>query len=1457
MRLTFTATHLPTDATADFVVECDEDTVLGEVVEIVARRFGLSAESIVEVAVDSVPTTPHARLGAGVLLEGARLTFGAPAPVLPLPADLPSVRIVGGPGAGTVVVLDAGVAHVGSAPDATVHLPDRTAPEYAAVLRLDLNRRFTIIPTRGSRVLVDGAEVDVETPVEPGGVVAIGDTLLSVAVPDADRAAITLTPGGGTLDYTRPPRLLPEEAPTVFKLPAAPGQQSRRSIPIIAALAPLGMAAVMISIFHNVAYLAFGLMSPIIMFGNAWWDRRNGKKTHRQRVAEYEETKRAVEADALEAVARYQRESRTSAPDPATVLDIALRRRARLWERRRTDPDYLTLRVGTADVPSGVVLEDPAALEHRRAVDKLAEDVPVVVDLVEHGVVGIAGREEHTKHLTSWLVAQLAVLQSPRDTQFVVLTDAQSSSEWAWLRWVPQARPGFGQDAVIAIGNDAETLGARVAELGQVIDSRQRALRESGARVVAGPDVVVVLDGARRLRALPGLIRILKEGPAVGVRAICIEEEARLLPEECSVVVTVGSERIRVAAQRQATITDVRPDRVPDGWFESVARAIAPMVDADDESDAGGLPTSSRLLDVMLLEPPTARAITGGWGVRPRTTEVVVGESLDGPFAFDLRRDGPHGLVAGTTGSGKSELLQTIVASLAATNTPEGMNFVLIDYKGGAAFRDFAPLPHTVGMVTDLDTHLVERALESLGAELRRREHLLAEAAAKDIEDYVERLGRGEPLPPMPRLLIVIDEFASLVRELPDFVTGLVNIAQRGRSLGIHLILATQRPTGVVSNDIRANTNLRIALRVTDSSESTDVIDAGDAAQIQKSTPGRGYIRLGAGALLPFQSGRVGGRRPGATSNRRRPVWASSVSWSSLGAPPPAPPKSEDRSDDDRTDLQELVAAVAGAAETLGGPEPYRPWLDALPESLLFTDVNDSAWEVDVPSTTSSRVNPLPFALQDFPGEQAQRVRSLDLDTDGHLYVVGAPRSGRSQVLRTIAAAVARNTSSADVHVYALDCGNGALLPIQALPHAGAVVQRVQTERAQRLLAKLTQELARRQQVLADGGFASIVEQRAAAVSPADRLPHIVFMLDRWEGFVGSLGELDHGAPTDQVMTMLREGASVGIHLVVTGDRQLLSSRMATLVEDKLVLRLSDRGDYGLAALNPRKLPEQIPDGRAFSSETAVETQIALLAAAGTGQAQAAAITALATFATGRDAGVERSRRPFRVDQLSGPVPFDRAWEMRTDDADLFGLVGIGGDDLAAIGPDLAQAGSFAIGGPAKSGRSSVLLSITRSVLRAGGQVVLVTPRQSPLRALASEPGVLAVHEGTDITDDLLAPRFDDQPGRRVLVIDDAELVKDAPAKTWLQGFVKRAADGGQAIVAAGLTAEFGVGFTGWQVDMKRARSGALLSPQAITEGDLLGMRLPRSSVVDRVQPGSAIVHLGDGELVSVQVPVP
>ena len=270
----------------------------------------------------------------------------------------------------------------------------------------------------------------------------------------------------------------------------------------------------------------------------------------------------------------------------------------------------------------------------------------------------------------------------------------------------------------------------------------------------------------------------------------------------------------------------------------------------------------------------------------------MIGACYDGPFGVDLRQDGPHALIAGTTGAGKSELLQTMIASLACANRPDEMTFVLVDYKGGSAFKDCVHLPHVTGLVTDLDAHLTQRALASLSAELTRRERCWPPPGPRTSRNTPNAGGRQPRRPgPLPRLVIVIDEFASLVRDLPDFVTGLVDIAQRGRSLGIHLILATQRPSGVVSADIRANTNLRIALRVTDAAESTDVIDAPDAAQISRATPGRGYVRLGHASLVPFQAGRIGGHGRDATA-RRGSALAGRPGWPELRRQEPRRPGS-------------------------------------------------------------------------------------------------------------------------------------------------------------------------------------------------------------------------------------------------------------------------------------------------------------------------------------------------------------------------------------------------------------------------------------------------------------------------------------------------------------------------------------------------------------------------------------
>ncbi|MGH3165269.1 MAG: FtsK/SpoIIIE domain-containing protein, partial [Trebonia sp.] len=687
------------------------------------------------------------------------------------------------------------------------------------------------------------------------------------------------------------------------------------------------------------------------------------------------------------------------------------------------------------------------------------------------------------------------------------------------------------------------------------------------------------------------------------------------------------------------------------------------------------------------------------------------------------------------------------------------------------------------------------------------------------------------------------------VRDLPDFVTGLVNIAQRGRSLGIHLILATQRPSGVVSADIRANTNLRIALRVTDPAESTDVIDAKEAAQISKSTPGRAYVRLGHTSLIPFQAGRVGGRRPGAVAHSDsipRP-WAAPVDWAGLGRPEPARPAAKQRAQEEITDLKVLVEQIQRAVRRLGIPAQHSPWLPALPGTLLLEDVSGGARGSHQGS----------FGIEDLPSLQSQRAASVRLETFSHLMAAGAPRSGRSQLLRTIAGSLALTHSSADVHMYGIDCGNGALLPLADLPHCGAVVSRTQTERAVRLLGRLGAELSRRQELLAESGFADVNEQRAV-VTERDRLPHVFVFLDRWEGFTTTLGELNNGSLTEAITRILGEGASAGIHLVMTGDRTLISGRISSLCEEKLVFKMAEKEDYGFAGLRPRNMPDDVPPGRAFRAGSGLEVQVALLGPDTSGQGQAAEVRSIASSCASRDAAVPASARPFRVDVLPGRISFADAWAMRPASAGpLYGMVGVGGDTLAALGPDLsAGTPCFIVGGPAKSGRSTILLSMARSFLAGGARLILVTPRPSPLRTLASVPGVVRHFDGSDLDEDQFAEACESLGGPGVVMIDDAELLRDCDASGELSRLIAFGADSRQALVFGGDSESLGLGFGGWQVDAKKARRGCLIAPQTLPEGDLIGARLSRGMLGETPKPGRCLLNVGDGTLVTVTVPL-
>ncbi|MFF4556261.1 FtsK/SpoIIIE domain-containing protein [Streptomyces sp. NPDC001422] len=1543
MRLTLTVVDPLGGATADVVLDADPESSVGDIAKELAEHVGYGGGAQIiplghhqgaagggaPVAyVDGYPVDPGATIGTSPLREGAVVSLHDPAGCLPgEPTGLVELRVAGGPAAGAVHRLGIGRYDIGSGPASYIRIDD---PELAAraltlsvatdgTCRLDVHGEKAGAGERPSEGgAADGADrkdgvrldgelfASLDDDAWPlGAQVAVGNTLLQLDRYAPPNAALKWSEDGAGLDYNRPPRLHPPERETKFRLPSPVRDYEARPLPWLMALTPLVSAVVMVMVFGRWYYMIMALLSPLIMLGNYFMDKKQGRKSHAKQVKEYKEHKERIENDAQEALVAERLDRRQAIPDPATVLSLGTGPRTRLWERRRTDADHLLLRVGTGQMPSEVVLDDPERDEHKRQVTWTIEDAPVSLPLAERGVVGIAGPGDSAQALGRWAVAQAAVLHSPLDVQFYVLTENSGRDSWDWVRWLPHSRPAGAQDANVLIGTDAETVGARIGELTQLLDARQKAARANGNKAsFSDPDIVVVWDGSRRLRSMPGVVRLLREGPAMSMYALCLDAEERFLPGECQAIVIAEPKpeehasarqpartapiapaapggfpsfhawhaaepddsaagagkplelRLRVQQTGIARVKDVRPDFVSSAWCGRLARALSPLRDISGETEDSALPGASRLLDVLQLEPPTSDAITARWRMGGQSTMAVIGESYDGPFGIDMRRDGPHGLIAGTTGSGKSELLQTIVASLAVANTPENMTFVLVDYKGGSAFKDCVKLPHTVGMVTDLDAHLVERALESLGAELKRREHILAAADAKDIEDYQDLVRRDASHASVPRLLIVIDEFASMVRDLPDFVTGLVNIAQRGRSLGIHLLLATQRPSGVVSPEIRANTNLRIALRVTDGGESSDVIDSPEAGHISKSTPGRAYVRLGHASLVPFQSGRVGGRRPGAADPAALAPWAGPLDWADLGRAALVKPKAEQREEEEITDLKVLVDAVRDANRVLGIPQQHSPWLPALSETLLLD-------EVPVPAFAGGpgKLAPAAYGVEDLPADQARRPVVVDFASFGHLLIGGAPRSGRSQILRTIAGSLARTHSAADVHLYGIDCGNGALNALTRLPHCGAVVGRNQTERVVRLIARLKGELTRRQDLLADAGFADIGEQRAA-VPEGERLPHIVVLLDRWEGWLPTLGEYDHGDLTDQLTAMMREGASVGLHMVMTGDRQILSTRIGSLTEDKYGLRLADRSDFSLIGINARKIPEEIPPGRGYRNEHGTETQFALLTEDATGQGQAAALSAIGEAAAARDAELPRARRPFRVDVLPTRITFADAWEMRDPDASrsrLWGLVGIGGDDIMGFGPDLSQGvPTFVIAGPAKSGRSTTLMNMARSYLAQGVRLVIAAPRPSPLRELDGEEGVLKVFDEDDIEGDDLREAIDSATPEEpiVVLVDDGEVLEDCDAETVFKRIVQRGGERGLGLVIAGDEEDVCSGFSGWQVEMKKGRRGILLSPQDSSAGELIGIRTNRSMVGGPVAPGKGLLHLGDGEPLTVTTPM-
>jgi S-DNA-T family DNA segregation ATPase FtsK/SpoIIIE len=645
-----------------------------------------------------------------------------------------------------------------------------------------------------------------------------------------------------------------------------------------------------------------------------------------------------------------------------------------------------------------------------------------------------------------------------------------------------------------------------------------------------------------------------------------------------------------------------------------------------------------------------------------------------------------------------------------------------------------------------------------------------------------------------------------LAKEVPDFIDGIVDVAQRGRSLGVHLVLATQRPGGVVSENIRANTNLRIALRVNEAAESTDVIGVPEAARIPRDQPGRAYARTGHGELTEFQTAYVsgtGGRRPDDRS-----IHVHKLGFDARRG------ERDTVAEEAETELMRLVAAITAAAEARNLERPRSPWLPPLPPLVPLETL----------AAPGKAGREAVLGLLDDPSRQLQEPYVLDLETEGSLLVYGTSGSGKTTLLRTLALSLAQEAPPNRLQLYGLDFATRGLKVLEALPHCGSVITDDDEERTARLFAVLRSTLEERKALFAERGVFNLSEFLRAA--PAEAPPRILVLLDGYPGFAAAFERVNLGELIEALPRLVGEGRPLGVHFGITADRRgAVPNALAGIIPTKVVLRMADEDEFSALGVPLRSVRgAQLPPGRGFLAG-GLELQVALVGADSSGDRQAAAFADLSVELWQRHGDARAPSiepLPARVDRASLPAP----------EAPLHAVIGIGDADLTAAELDLSER-HFLVLGAYRSGRSTTLATIIGSLLRGapGLETHLLAPRRSPLSELTAWT---SVSEGLQACEDAisgLAAQIEQRKAGAppvVVVIDDGDELAESVAAPALETIVRRGRDLGVRVACACERQAAQRAFGGWLRELRKEEHGLLLAPDPDVDGDLLAVRLPR-----------------------------
>jgi S-DNA-T family DNA segregation ATPase FtsK/SpoIIIE len=1022
---------------------------------------------------------------------------------------------------------------------------------------------------------------------------------------------------GGEVNLQAPP-----EVPR-----SIPGNLFIKLMPFVMIVAVIGMIALMITVggrdmARNPMFLLFPMMmimgmAGMFMGGGA----RSGKA-----AAELNEERKdyfSYLANLREEADATGEEQRTalewSHPDPRALADVVGTRR--MWERRPSDTDYCHVRVGigTHRLATRLMapetgppedLEPVSTVALRRFVKthSVVHALPTAVSLRAFPTITFEGERSLAQQLVRSMVLELCTFHGPDHVQVAVVTANPDGENWSWVKWLPHAQHGSTRDGLGSMRLLFPTLELLETSLAAELAERGRFSRNAPA-TQGLKQLVVVLDdgfvtGDERLSTDAGMdsVTVLDlNGPRDGATA---RRSLQLVVDGDDVAARTAAGIERFATGDTITLAEAETTARRIGRYRPASAAHIVNLDADSKAVDPGL--------MALLKIPDAAEIVPEEVWRPRSPRerlrVPIGVTPNGqPLELDIKESaeggmGPHGLCIGATGSGKSEFLRTLVLSMITSHSPEALNLVLVDFKGGATFLGLDGAAHVAAIITNLEDELplVDRMRDALAGEINRRQELLRAAGNFiNVTEYERARANGADLEPLPAMFIVVDEFSELLSQKPDFAELFVMIGRLGRSLHIHLLLASQRLEEGKLRGLDSHLSYRIGLKTYSAGESRSVLGVPDAYHLP-NVPGSAFLKCDASEPIRFNTCYVSGEyvKPRVSAGIRRVSQLGALAPKLFTATPVKKDPTPARAPEPFAEESETpeVHTPSGPTKTTlldvvvgrlrgHGPPAHEVWLPPLDESPAVNELlPDSQWSA--PANVNGQLW-LPMGVIDRPYDQRRDVLTVDLSgAQGNIAVVGGPQSGKSTALRTLIMAAAATHTPEQVQFYCLDFGGGTLASLAKLPHVGGVAGRMDSDAIRRTVAEVAGVLRDREQRFRDLGIESMRDFRQrkahlatlppelAAQDPLsqDNFGDVVLVIDGWASVKSDFESLE---PVLQSLAI--QGLSYGVHLAISASRWMeIRPAVKDMLGTRIELRLGDPIDSEVG----RKTAELVPIGR-------------------------------------------------------------------------------------------------------------------------------------------------------------------------------------------------------------------------------------------------------------------------------------